>query len=168
MLERYHTAFRRAGAHLDAGSKKRLQQITERLAALGTTFSQNVLADEQDYALMLEREDDLAGLPESVRAAARNAADERGQQGKHAITLSRSSAEPFLQFAAKRELREKIFRAFVARGDNGGKTDNNAHHRRNGRSARRARQAARLCKFRALPARRCHGQDAASRARAAR
>jgi peptidyl-dipeptidase Dcp len=126
VLDRYHTAFRRAGAHLDPGTKERLQQITERLAGLGTAFSQNVLADEQHYALVLERENDLAGLPESVRAAARNAADERGLPGKHAITLSRSSAEPFLQFAAKRELREKIFRAFVARGDNGGKTDNNA------------------------------------------
>ena len=126
VLERYHIAFRRAGAHLDAGTKERLQQSTERLAALGTAFSQNVLADEQDYALVLEREDDLVGLPESVCAAARNAADERGQQHKHAITLSRSSAEPFLQFAVKRELREKLFRAFIARGDNGGKTDNNA------------------------------------------
>jgi peptidyl-dipeptidase Dcp len=126
VLERYHTAFRRAGAHLDAASKERLQQITERLATLGTSFSQNVLADEQDYALVLESKDDLLGLPESVREAARQAADERGLQGKHAITLSRSSVEPFLQFAAKRELRERIFRAWAARGDNGGKTDNNA------------------------------------------
>ena len=126
VLERYHTAFRRAGAHLDAATKERLQQITERLAGLGTAFSQNVHADEQDYALVLENEDDLSGLPQSARATARQAADERGVQGKHAITLSRSSAEPFLQFAAKRELREKIFRAWAARGDNGGKTDNNA------------------------------------------
>ncbi|MDQ2953948.1 MAG: M3 family metallopeptidase, partial [Pseudomonadota bacterium] len=126
VLDRYHTAFRRAGAHLDAGTKERLQQITERLAGLGTSFSQNVLADEQDYALVLEREDDLVGLPESVREAARNAAAERGLPGKYAITLSRSSVEPFLQFAAKRDLREKICRAWAARGDNGGKTDNNA------------------------------------------
>jgi peptidyl-dipeptidase Dcp len=126
VLERYHTGFRRAGAHLDAATKERLQRITERLATLGTAFSQNVLADEQDYALVLEDEDDLLGLPQSVREAARHAAAERGLPGKHAITLSRSSVEPFLQFAAKRDLRERIFRAWAARGDNGGKTDNNA------------------------------------------
>src|SRR5207249_7032643 len=93
---------------------------------LGTTFSQNVLADEQGYALVLEGEDDLTGLPDFVRQAARAAATERGLDGKHVITLSRSSVEPFLQFSARRELREKIFRAWIARGDGGGKTDNKA------------------------------------------
>jgi peptidyl-dipeptidase Dcp len=126
LLERRHTAFRRHGAALDPENKRRLAAITERLAALGTAFSQNVLADEQSYALALEGEADLAGLPDFVRSAARAAADERGMPGKHAITLQRSSVEPFLQFSSRRDLREKAFRAWQARGDNGGKSDNKA------------------------------------------
>jgi peptidyl-dipeptidase Dcp len=126
VLERYHTSYRRAGAALDAKGKARLAEITERLAALGTAFSQNVLADEQGYTLVLEGEDELAGLPDFVRAAARAAAEQRGMPGKHAITLQRSSVEPFLQFSARRDLREKAFRAWQSRGDNNGKSDNNA------------------------------------------
>jgi peptidyl-dipeptidase Dcp len=126
VLERYYLMFKRAGAALDAPAKKRLAEINERLATLGTAFSQNVLADERDYTLVLEREEDRAGLPEFVLAAARAAAAERGMSGQHVITLSRSSVEPFLQFSARRDLREKIFRAWIARGDNGGKTDNKA------------------------------------------
>ena len=123
VLERYHALFRRAGAGLDEAAKQRLKEIAERLASLGTRFGQNVLADEQSYTLPL-REDDLAGLPDFARAAARGAADERGLKGQHAVTLGRSSVEPFLQFAARRDLREKVFRAWIARGDNGGATDN--------------------------------------------
>ena len=126
VLERYHTSHRRSGAALDAVSKRRLAEITERLAALGTSFSQNVLADEQAYALALETEDELAGLPDFVREAARAAAKERGMAGKHAITLQRSSVEPFLQFSSHRDLREKAFRAWQSRGDNNGKSDNKA------------------------------------------
>ena len=126
MLERYHLMFKRAGAALDAAAKKRLAEISERLATLGTTFSQNVLADEQAYTLVLDSEEDRAGLPDFVLAAARSAAAERGMTGQHVITLSRSSVEPFLQFSARRDLREKAFRAWIARGDNGGKTDNKA------------------------------------------
>ena len=123
VLERYHAMFRRAGAGLDAAAKKRLKEIGERLASLGTAFGQNVLADEQSYVMPLA-ESDLAGLPDFAKAAARGAAEERGLKGQHAVTLSRSSVEPFLQFSARRELREKAFRAWIARGDNGGKTDN--------------------------------------------
>ena len=123
VLERYHALFRRAGAGLDAAAKERMKEIGDRLASLGTTFGQNVLADEQAYVLPLA-EDDLAGLPDFARAAARGDAEERGLAG-HAVTLSRSSVEPFLQFSSRRELREKAFRAWIARGDNGGPTDNN-------------------------------------------
>jgi len=126
VLERYHAMFRRAGAALDAPDKARLANINERLATLGTAFAQNVLADEQNYVLELEGEDDLAGLPDFVRAAARAAAQERGRAGKYVITTSRSSVEPFLQFSERRDLREKIFRAWIARGDGGGATDNKA------------------------------------------
>ena len=126
VLERYHAMFKRAGAALDDPAKARLAEINERLATLGTAFSQNVLADEQNYLLELEAEEDLAGLPDFLRAAARAAADERGHAGKHVITTSRSSVEPFLQFSERRDLREKIFRAWIARGDGGGATDNKA------------------------------------------
>src|SRR5262249_16296713 len=112
VLERYYLMFKRAGAALDADAKKRLAAISERLATLGTTFSQNVLADEQSYTLVLENEAALAGLPDFVRQAARAAAAERGLTGKHVITLGRSSVEPFLQFSARRDLREKVFRAW--------------------------------------------------------
>jgi len=126
VLDRYRTTFQRAGAGADAKGRERLAEIGERLATLGTQFSQNVLADEQTWTLMLERDDDLAGLPDHVRASAAEAANERGHAGKHAITLSRSMVEPFLQMSRRRDLREKVFRAFVARGDNGGPTDNKA------------------------------------------
>src|SRR5262249_46118713 len=125
-LEAYYLKFIRAGAALDAAAKARLADVNERLATLGTTFSQNVLADEQGYALVLDGEDDLAGLPDFVRAAARAAAEERGLAGKHVITISRSSVEPFLQFSARRDLRDKAFNAWIARGDGGCATDNKA------------------------------------------
>jgi peptidyl-dipeptidase Dcp len=126
VLDRHHIAFRRTGAALDEASRARLMQITERLASLGTTFSQNVLADEKSFGLVLETEADLAGLPEFVRSAARQAAEERGHPGKYLVTLGRSSIEPFLQFSARRDLRERAYRAWVARGENGGANDNTA------------------------------------------
>jgi peptidyl-dipeptidase Dcp len=126
VLDRYHTIFIRAGAQLDSEGKKRLAAIVERLATLGTQFSQNVLADEKAYTLVLETEEDLAGLPDFLCAAAAREAEERGLAGKHVITLSRSSIEPFLTFSAQRGLREKAFLAWTARGDNGGETDNKA------------------------------------------
>jgi peptidyl-dipeptidase Dcp len=125
VLERYHTGFRRAGAALDTTAKKRLAEIIERLAALGTTFSQNVLAEEQAFTLALDGETDLAGLPDFMREALKSDAQERGLDG-YVLTLSRSSVLPFLQFSARRDLREKIFRGFTMRGDNGGPTDNKA------------------------------------------
>jgi peptidyl-dipeptidase Dcp len=125
-LERWRVAFTRAGAGLDAEKKARLAAIGERLASLGALFGQNVLADEKAFALVLDGPDDLAGLPESFVAAAAQAAAVRGLPGKHAVTLSRSSYEPFMQFAARRDLREKAFRAFVARGAGGGAHDNSA------------------------------------------
>jgi peptidyl-dipeptidase Dcp len=126
VLERYAVTFRRAGAGLPEATRARIAAIGERLAKLGTAFGQNVLADEQAYALVLESEADLAGLSEGARAAARAAAEERGISGKHAITLARSSVEPFLQSSARRDLREKAYAAWIARGQGGGKTDNKA------------------------------------------
>jgi peptidyl-dipeptidase Dcp len=124
VLERYHRGFVKSGAGLPPKAKKRLAAIAARMSVLGTHFSQNLLADEQAFVLVLEKEADLAGLPQAVRAAAAQAASERGQKGKHIITLSRSSIEPFLQYSARRDLREKAFNAWTMRGANGGKTDN--------------------------------------------
>ena len=124
VLDRYHRSFIRSGAALDAKARKRMAAIAERLATLGTKFNQNVLADEQEFLLVLESDAELAGLPDAVRAAAAQTASERGHKGKHAISLSRSSIEPFLQFSARRDLREQAFKAWRQRGANGGKTDN--------------------------------------------
>ena len=126
VLERYHKAFVRAGAALAPKARARLAAIGERLALIGTQFGQHVLADEKAYALVLDGEDDLVGLPDFVRSAARAEAEERGLPGKHVITLSRSSIEPFLRFSTRRDLREQAFRAWAARGDGNGRTDNKA------------------------------------------
>jgi peptidyl-dipeptidase Dcp len=125
VLERYHTRFVRSGAALEQAAQDRLAAINERLASLGTQFGQNVLSDEKSFVMVLE-EDDLAGLPDFARAAARAAADQRGHPGKYAITLARSSIETFLQFSSRRDLREKAFQAWISRGENGGATDNRA------------------------------------------
>jgi peptidyl-dipeptidase Dcp len=125
-LKLYHIAFMRNGAGLASDAKARLAAIDERLATLGTQFGQNVLADEKAYMLALETPQDVAGLPESLLASAAETAAERGLPGRHAITLSRSSIEPFLQFSTRRDLREKAFRAWAARGENDGPTDNRA------------------------------------------
>ena len=124
VLERYHKMFLRAGAGLGEDDKSRMAEISQRLATLGTRFSQNVLKDEADYQLVLDSDDDRAGLPDFLLAAAAEAAKERGLPGKHVITLSRSSIEPFLQFSTNRRLREEAFKAWSARGENGGETDN--------------------------------------------
>jgi peptidyl-dipeptidase Dcp len=122
----YYTDFVRAGAKLDETAKKRVADINQQLAGLYTRFSQNVLADETDIYLILESEADLAGLPQSVKDAAAQAATQKGLPGKWVITNTRSAMDPFLTFSSRRDLREKAFRLFVNRGDNGGAKDNNA------------------------------------------
>ncbi len=125
LLERSYTRFHRAGAGLEEAAKKRMAEINERLAQLGTTFSHHLLGDEQDWFMELG-EGDRDGLPESFVAAAKAAAEDRGMEGKAIVTLSRSSVEPFLKSSARRDLREKVYKAFIARGDNGNANDNNA------------------------------------------
>lgn len=124
VLERYHAMFVRAGARLTGADRERMAEINQRLAVITTQFSQNVLKDEADYELILDSEADLDGLPDFVRAAAAQAAEERGHAGKYAITLSRSIITPFLQFSKRRDLREIAFKAWASRGENGGETDN--------------------------------------------
>ncbi len=116
LLERVHLDFVRAGAKLSGDAQKRYAEVTEKLAELTTQFSQNVLADEAEYQLVLEGEDDLAGLPDFLRASARQAASERSLDG-HVITLSRSLIVPFLTFSTRRDLREVAFTAWIARGE---------------------------------------------------
>ncbi|NLS72504.1 M3 family peptidase [Bradyrhizobium brasilense] len=125
LLERTYTRFRRSGAGLDDAAKARMAEINERLAHLGTSFSHHLLGDEQDWFMELG-EADRAGLSDTFVAAAKAAAEERGMQGKAIVTLSRSSVEPFLQSSSRRDLREKVYKAFTARGDNGNANDNNA------------------------------------------
>lgn len=117
LLERHHLRLVRAGALLGPEQKARMTAISERLASLHTVFGQNVLHDEDEWRLVLE-EGDLDGLPDFARQTAAAAARERGLDGKYAITLARSSVEPFLSFAARRDLREAACRAWAARGEN--------------------------------------------------
>jgi peptidyl-dipeptidase Dcp len=125
LLERTYTRFHRAGAGLDETAKNRMADINERLAHLGTSFSHHLLGDEQEWFMELG-EADRDGLSDSFVAAAEAAAGERGMAGKAIVTLSRSSVEPFLKSSTRRDLREKVFKAFTARGDNGNANDNNA------------------------------------------
>jgi peptidyl-dipeptidase Dcp len=122
----YYTNFVRAGARLDAAGKKRTAEINQELARLFTSFGQNVLKDENEGVIYLDKESDLAGLPQGVRDGMAQGAEARGQKGKWAIANTRSSIEPFLTYSDDRALREKAWRMFVNRGDNGGATDNNA------------------------------------------
>jgi len=125
LLERTYTRFQRAGAGLDDAAKARMAEINERLAQLGTTFGHHLLGDEQAWFIELG-EADREGLPGRLIAAPAGAAAERGMPGKAIVTLSRSSVEPFLKDSSRRDLREKVFKAFIARGDNGNANDNNA------------------------------------------
>src|SRR5688572_28305334 len=122
----YYTNFVRAGARLDAAKKARLSEINQKLAGLYTRFGQNLLADETGQFLTLKSEDELAGLPQSLRDAAAQAAASKKLPGQWVITNTRSSIDPFLTYSDRRELREKAWRMFVNRGDNGDKNDNNA------------------------------------------
>jgi len=125
LLERTYTNFRRAGAGLTGDEKARMAALNERLAELGTHFSHHLLGDEQAWTMELG-EDDRAGLSDSFIASAKAMAEERGLPGKAIVTLSRSSVEPFLQSSSRRDLREKAYKAFIARGDNANGNDNNA------------------------------------------
>ncbi len=129
LLERVHLDFVRAGAKLAPAVQKRYAEVMQELATLTTRFAQNVLHDETEHVLVLEDEAALAGLPGFVRAAARQAAAERGRLGRdgqpgHVITLSRSHVVPFLTFSQRADLREQAWRAWTSRGEHAGDHDN--------------------------------------------
>ena len=124
LLERAHLDFVRAGATFEPAAQARYAQVMERLAELTTRFAQNVLHDESNYRLVLRSVDDLAGLPDFVCTAARQAAAERGIADAAVITLSRSHIVPFLTFSDRRDLREQAYRAWTSRGEHDGEHDN--------------------------------------------
>ncbi len=124
LLARIHLDFVRAGARLQGADRDRYAVVMAELAEATTRFAQNVLHDEAGWRLPLQGEADLAGLPDFVRATARQAASERGLDGQHVITLSRSLIVPFLTFSARRDLREQAWRAWVSRGEHAGEADN--------------------------------------------
>jgi peptidyl-dipeptidase Dcp len=122
LVERTYESFVRRGARLDAAEKKRLSDINQQLATLFSDFRGKVLADENTWTV-LEHEADLAGLPASSISAAKAAAEERGLKGKWAVVNTRSSVDPFLTFSTRRDLRERVWKKFKSRGDNGNEND---------------------------------------------
>lgn len=125
LVEDYYTNFVRGGAKLGTKEKVRVGEINQRLATLFNKFSQNLLADESKF-LVLENESDLKGLPQSLKDAAAAQATARKANGKWIIANTRSSVDPFLTYAENRQMREKVWKMFINRGDNGDANDNNA------------------------------------------
>ncbi|MEO7736380.1 MAG: M3 family metallopeptidase [Kofleriaceae bacterium] len=124
LVEVVYRNFARQGAALNAKDKARMKEINGKLASLYTKFAQNELADEEGYALTLDSEADLAGLPDPLKASAKEAAEAKKLTGKWLITNTRSSMEPFITYSTRRDLREKGWRLWVNRGDNAGEHDN--------------------------------------------
>ncbi|QEF96541.1 Peptidyl-dipeptidase dcp [Stieleria maiorica] len=125
LIDELYKTFVRRGAKLSSGDKARLTRINADLARLFTDFSQNVLEDEKRFVTWVEKESDLAGLPESVVASMKRAAEERGQPDQWAVTNTRSSMDPFLTYSQNRPLREQVWRTYYNRCDNGDEHDNN-------------------------------------------
>lgn len=125
LVELTYQSFTHNGGTLEGKAKERFAAINKRLAELYNHFGNNVLADEEGYVLYLE-EDQLGGLPDSFKSAAAAIAKDKGQEGKYAVLNTRSSMDPFLTFSTERDLREKVWRTYYSRGDNGDDHDNNA------------------------------------------
>jgi peptidyl-dipeptidase Dcp len=126
LVERYYKMFVLAGAKLDADAKGKVADINQRLAGLFTKFNQHQLSDEGDKFMELTSEKDLDGLPEDLKAAAASSAEAKNKKGSWVISNTRSSVQPFLTYSNRRDLREKVWRMFINRGDNGDANDNNA------------------------------------------
>jgi peptidyl-dipeptidase Dcp len=122
----YYTNFVRSGAKLDTKTKARVTEINQQLATLFTKFSNNVLFEEDNQFVTLKSDDELKGLPQSVRDAEAASGIVKKQLGTWVVMNTRSSVEPFLTYSDRRDLREKVWRMFIMRGDNGDEHDNNA------------------------------------------
>ena len=120
-----YSGFVRQGASLEGPAKQKLSELNQQLASLATQFTQNILAEEGTQMVLLDAEADLAGLSKTLREQAAAAAASRGKTGHWAILNTRSSVDPFLTFSMRRDLREKVWRMFIMRGDNGDAHDNN-------------------------------------------
>jgi len=125
LVERYYKTFVLAGAKLDDDTKSKVAEINKKLAGLFTKFNQHQLSDEGDKYLELTSEKDLGGLPEDLKAAAASSAESKSKKGSWIISNTRSSVQPFLTYSNRRDLREKAWRMFINRGDNGDANDNN-------------------------------------------
>ncbi|MCX6570816.1 MAG: M3 family metallopeptidase [Candidatus Aminicenantes bacterium] len=126
LLEETYKDFVRGGAGLPPDKQARLRQVNEELSVLAVQFGENVLKENNAFELVIDNEADLAGLSPAVVAGAADAAKERGKPGKWVFTLDKPSLIPFLQYSEKRELREKMFKAYIHRGANGNELDNTA------------------------------------------
>jgi peptidyl-dipeptidase Dcp len=126
LLDKTYKDFVRGGANLDETKKAELREINKELAVLNLRFEENVLKEDNGFFLAIDNKEDLAGLPDAVAAAAAEAAREKGQTGKWIFTLHKPSLIPFLTYSEKRDLREKLFKAFIRRGDNNNEFDNKA------------------------------------------
>jgi peptidyl-dipeptidase Dcp len=124
LLEKYYKEFVRSGIALDKTQKERLREINKQLDMLSLSFGENLLAETNNYQLVIDNKDDLAGLPDDVVTIAAQTAKEKNQDGKWVFTLSRPSWEPFLQYANNRSLREKLYKAMYSRCNNGNANDN--------------------------------------------
>lgn len=124
LLEETYKEFVRGGANLDAESQKKLRELNSEISMLQLTFGQNMLKETNAFKLVIDKKEDLAGLPESLIAAAAEQARKDSLEGKWVFTLQNPSVMPFLQYADNRELREKIFNGYINRGNNGNANDN--------------------------------------------
>jgi peptidyl-dipeptidase Dcp len=125
VVEKYYRDFEKKGANLDSKGKESLRKINQELSLLSLTFGENLLAEtNKNFLLVIEDEKDLDGLPHSVIEGAAETARDKGKEGKWAFTLAKPSMIPFLQYSKNRSLREKIYRAYFMRGDNGNSNDN--------------------------------------------
>ena len=124
LLEKTYQSFVRSGANLSPEKQERLREINKQLSTLGLTFSNNILNENNEFKLYVDKESDLAGLPQWFRESAQAEARATGEEGKWLFTLHNASRLPFLQYADNRSLREKIYKAYINRGNNGGKNDN--------------------------------------------
>ena len=125
LVDDYYQGFVRGGANLNAADKATMSKLNGRLATLTTQFGQNVLADEQGYVTYITDKEDLAGLPDWLISSMASAAKTKGKEGQWAITNTRSSMSPFLTYSSNRPLREKVWKTYYNRGDNGDANDNN-------------------------------------------
>lgn len=124
LLEETYKGFVRSGANLSPEKQARLREVNKELSTLGIKFSDNVLNENNAFKLYIDKEEDLAGLPDWFRQSAAEKAKEDGQEGKWLFTLGNASRLPFLQYSENRPLREQMYKAYINRGNNNDKNDN--------------------------------------------